>query len=74
MPAPLPFLAYGNVLGIPMPILITGVFFVFMAFVLSFSLGLDQLWLITISYCLMRLSPTSFHLFHSTLPFHDIHI
>jgi ribose transport system permease protein len=35
MPAPLPFLAYGNVLGIPMPILITGVFFVFMAFVLS---------------------------------------
>ena len=35
MPAPLPFLGYGNVLGIPMPILITGVFFVFMAFVLS---------------------------------------
>ena len=35
MPAPLPFLGYGNVLGIPMPILITGLFFVFMAFVLS---------------------------------------
>jgi ribose transport system permease protein len=35
MPAPLPFLGYGNMLGIPMPILITGVFFVFMAFVLS---------------------------------------
>ena len=35
MPAPLPFLGYGNVLGVPMPILITGVFFVFMAFVLS---------------------------------------
>lgn len=35
MPAPLPFLGYGNVLGVPMPILITGLFFVFMAFVLS---------------------------------------
>lgn len=35
MPEPLPFLGYGNILGIPMPTLITGVFFVAMAFVLS---------------------------------------
>ena len=35
MPDPLPFLGYGNILGIPMPTLITGLFFVAMAFVLS---------------------------------------
>ena len=35
MPDPLPFLGYGEILGIPMPILITGVFFVAMAFILS---------------------------------------
>ena len=35
MPAPLPFIGYGNLLGVPMPILIAGVFFVVMAFVLS---------------------------------------
>lgn len=35
MPDPLPFLGYGNILGIPMPTLITGLFFVLMAFVLS---------------------------------------
>lgn len=35
MPDPLPFLGYGELLGIPMPILITGVFFVVMAFILS---------------------------------------
>jgi ribose transport system permease protein len=35
MPDPLPFLGYGQILGIPMPILITGIFFVVMAFVLS---------------------------------------
>lgn len=35
MPAPLPFLGYGELLGVPMPIWITGTFFVVMAFVLS---------------------------------------
>ena len=35
LPAPFPFIGYGDVLGIPMPTLITGVFFVVMAFVLS---------------------------------------
>lgn len=35
LPDPLPFLGYGQVLGIPMPTLITGVCFVLMAFVLS---------------------------------------
>ena len=35
MPDPLPFLGYGELLGVPMPILITGVYFVVMAFVLS---------------------------------------
>lgn len=35
LPDPLPFLGYGQVLGIPMPTLITGIFFVVMAFVLS---------------------------------------
>ena len=35
MPDPLPFLGYGQIMGIPMPILITGIFFVVMAFVLS---------------------------------------
>ena len=35
MPDPLPFLGYGELLGVPMPILITGVFFIVMAFVLS---------------------------------------
>lgn len=35
MPDPLPFLGYGELLGIPMPILITGTYFVVMAFVLS---------------------------------------
>ena len=35
MPDPLPFLGYGQIMGIPMPILITGIFFVGMAFVLS---------------------------------------
>ena len=35
MPDPLPFIGYGNLLGVPMPIWITGVYFVAMAFVLS---------------------------------------
>ena len=35
MPDPLPFLGYGELLGIPMPILITAVFFIVMAFILS---------------------------------------
>jgi ribose transport system permease protein len=35
LPDPFPFIGYGDVLGIPMPTLITGVFFVVMAFVLS---------------------------------------
>jgi ribose transport system permease protein len=35
LPEPLPFLGYGNLFGIPMPTLITGLFFVVMAFVLS---------------------------------------
>jgi ribose transport system permease protein len=35
LPAPMPFIGYGTLLGVPMPILITGVFFVVMAFVLS---------------------------------------
>ncbi|MCF8147388.1 MAG: ABC transporter permease [Sulfuritalea sp.] len=35
MPDPLPFIGYGNLLGVPMPIWITGVYFVTMAFVLS---------------------------------------
>jgi ribose transport system permease protein len=35
MPDPLPFLGYGEFLGIPMPILITGIFYIAMAFVLS---------------------------------------
>jgi len=35
LPDPLPFIGYGNVLGVPMPTLITGVFFVVMAFILS---------------------------------------
>ena len=35
LPDPFPFLGYGDVFGIPMPTLITGIFFVVMAFVLS---------------------------------------
>jgi ribose transport system permease protein len=35
LPDPLPFIGYGDVLGVPMPTLITGVFFVVMAFILS---------------------------------------
>ncbi len=35
LPDPLPFLGYGELLGIPMPILITAIYFVVMAFVLS---------------------------------------
>jgi ribose transport system permease protein len=35
MPDPLPFIGYGQLLGVPMPIWITGMFFVVMAFVLS---------------------------------------
>lgn len=35
MPDPLPFIGYGNLLGVPMPIWITGVYFLAMAFVLS---------------------------------------
>ncbi|MBU3712651.1 MAG: ABC transporter permease [Limnohabitans sp.] len=35
MPDPMPFIGYGDVLGIPMPTLITGIFYVVMAFVLS---------------------------------------
>ncbi|HOF51508.1 MAG TPA: ABC transporter permease [Rhodoferax sp.] len=35
MPDPLPFIGYGQLLGVPMPIWITGIFFVVMAFVLS---------------------------------------
>jgi ribose transport system permease protein len=35
LPDPLPFLGYGHFLGIPMPILITAIYFTVMAFVLS---------------------------------------
>ncbi len=35
MPDPLPFVGYGELLGVPMPIWITGIYFVAMAFVLS---------------------------------------
>jgi ribose transport system permease protein len=35
MPDPLPFIGYGELLGVPMPIWITGVYFGVMAFVLS---------------------------------------
>jgi len=35
MPEPMPFIGYGEWLGIPMPIVITAVYFVVMAFVLS---------------------------------------
>lgn len=35
MPDPLPFIGYGQFLGVPMPIWITGVFFIAMAFILS---------------------------------------
>ena len=35
LPDPLPFIGYGDVFGVPMPTLITGIFFVVMAFVLS---------------------------------------
>jgi ribose transport system permease protein len=35
MPAPLPFIGYGELLGVPTPIWITGIYFVVMAFVLS---------------------------------------
>jgi ribose transport system permease protein len=35
LPDPFPFLGYGDVFGIPMPTLITGIFFVVMAFILS---------------------------------------
>jgi ribose/xylose/arabinose/galactoside ABC-type transport system permease subunit len=35
LPDPLPFIGYGDVLGVPMPTLITGIFFVVMAFILS---------------------------------------
>jgi ribose transport system permease protein len=35
MPEPLPYIGYGELLGVPMPIWITGVYFVAMAFVLS---------------------------------------
>jgi ribose transport system permease protein len=35
LPAPLPFIGYGTFLGVPMPIWITGVFFIAMAFILS---------------------------------------
>jgi ribose transport system permease protein len=35
MPDPMPFIGYGSLLGVPMPTIITGVFFVVMAFVLS---------------------------------------
>jgi ribose transport system permease protein len=35
MPDPLPFIGYGTLLNVPMPIWITGVYFVVMAFVLS---------------------------------------
>jgi ribose transport system permease protein len=35
LPSPLPFLGQGDLFGIPMPTLITAVFYIFMAFVLS---------------------------------------
>jgi ribose transport system permease protein len=35
MPDPLPFIGYGTLLNVPMPIWITGIYFVVMAFVLS---------------------------------------
>lgn len=35
LPEPMPFIGYGEWLGVPMPIIITGVYFVVMAFVLS---------------------------------------
>ena len=35
MPEPLPFIGYGELFGVPMPIVISGLYFVVMAFVLS---------------------------------------
>ena len=35
MPQPLPFIGYGELFGVPMPIVISGLYFVVMAFVLS---------------------------------------
>ncbi len=35
MPDPIPFIGYGTFLGVPMPTIITGLFFVVMAFILS---------------------------------------
>lgn len=35
MPAPLPFIGYGELFGIPMPIVISALYFIIMAFVLS---------------------------------------
>lgn len=35
MPDPLPFIGYGELFGVPMPIVISGVYFIVMAFVLS---------------------------------------
>jgi len=35
LPDPMPFIGYGSFLGIPMPVLVTGVFFALMAFLLS---------------------------------------
>ena len=35
MPEPIPFIGYGTFLGVPMPTIITGIFFVVMAFILS---------------------------------------
>ena len=35
MPDPIPFIGYGTFLGVPMPTIITGIFFVVMAFILS---------------------------------------
>jgi len=35
LPEPLPFIGYGQLLGVPMPTLLTGIFYLLMAFVLS---------------------------------------
>jgi ribose transport system permease protein len=35
LPDPLPFIGYGSALGIPMPVVVTGIFYVLMAFILS---------------------------------------
>ena len=57
LPDPLPFIGYGSVLGVPMPTLITGVFFVVMAFILSST-----------KICLLYTSPSPRDAHESRMP------